>query len=94
MIGTGEAVGAAVFAATVGIEAEGERDVWAVVFGEQGLGSVDKKLGARVRTFVGIGRERVGVVGIGREDERLETIRWIGVRAAAVDREGGIGCGH
>ena len=88
------------FAAAVGIEADGERDIGAVVFREERLSAVDKKLSARMGMggdgigIVDVRGERVGVVGIGRENERLETIGRIRVRAAAVDRGGGIGCGR
>lgn len=74
-------------ATAVGIQADGERDVGAVVFREEGLGAVDEELRARMRPFVRIGGE---VVGIGREEEWLEAIRGIEVRAAAMDRGEGI----
>ena len=100
--GAGEAVGATVFAAAVGIETHGERDVGAVVFREQGFGAIDEELGARVRVrgvgAIRVGGERGEVVGVGREEERFETVGRIGVRAAAVDggegigRRGGHGC--
>ena len=83
------------FAAAVGIETDGERDVGAVVFREEGFGAVDEELRVRVRArgigVIRVGGERGEIVGVGREEERFETVGWIGVRAAAADGGEGMG---
>lgn len=91
VIRAGEAVGAAVFAAAVAIETVSEADVGAVVFGEEGFGSVVKELRSRGGAFV------VGTVviefGGSFEVEAFETVGWIDAGAATGDGGAGEGSG-
>lgn len=94
VVGAGEAVGAAVFAAAVAVETVGEADVGAVVFGQEGLGGVVEELRARRGAFV-VGAV-VGEFRGGFDVEAFEAVGRVDARAAA--DKGGIwgegGCVH
>ena len=82
MVGTRVTVGAAVFAAAIGVQAGRERNVGAVVVSENGFARIEEKLRAWMRLFLG------WRVGVGLAMKAFETVGRVEQGAAMGKRRG------
>ena len=90
MIGPGEAVGAAVFAAAVGIQPGAERDVGRIVEGDDRLRVIAEKLRARQDALAVFVHERLGFEFKGELFEAIVRIR----DGTSTAGRGGLGLKH